>query len=52
MTDKVIAVQDYLSARGIEVAETSIIDAAIKIAARFGGYGVFVCEFSEREKKQ
>jgi hypothetical protein len=49
-TDKVKEVQEYLKKRGIDVAETSIVNAAIKIATRWGGKAVFVCEF-EKEKR-
>ena len=41
-------VQDYLAEHEIIVTETSIINAAIKIATRWGGKGVFVCEFERR----
>lgn len=47
MSDKVKEVQNYLEKRGIVVAETTIIDAAIKIATRWGGNEVFVCEFEK-----
>ena len=52
MTNKVKEVQDYLKARGIHVAETSIVNAAIDIATRLGGDYVFVCEFSECKNKK
>jgi hypothetical protein len=47
MENTVKEVQNYLEKRGIIVAETSIIDAAIKIATRWGGNEVFVCEFKK-----
>ena len=43
--NRVEEVQNYLRAHGISVSETAIINAAIKIATRFGGNYVFVCEF-------
>jgi hypothetical protein len=49
MSKKVKEIQEYLETKGIVVAETTIIDAAIKIATRWGGNEVFVCEF-EKEK--
>lgn len=49
MENKVKEVQDYLEKRGIIVAETTITDVAIKIATRWGGMEVFVCEFKRRE---
>jgi hypothetical protein len=49
MENKVKEVQDYLEKRGIIVAETTIIDAAIKIATRWGGNAVFVCEFKKEK---
>ena len=51
MKNKVKEIQDYLKARGIEVAETSIVNAAIDIATRWGGNGVFICEFQGRVNK-
>jgi len=49
MENKVKEVQAYLEERGIIATETSIIIAAIKIATRWGGNGVFVCELSEKK---
>lgn len=51
MSDKVKEVQNYLEKQGIVVAETTIIDAALRIATRWGGNGVFVCEF-RKEKNE
>jgi hypothetical protein len=49
MENKVKEVQNYLEKRGIIVAETTITNAAIKIATRWGGNAVFIAEF-EKEK--
>lgn len=51
MQEKVKEVQDYLEKRGITVTETSIVNAAINIATRWGGKEVFVCEFRKDVKK-
>lgn len=45
--DKVKEVQDYLEERGIIVAETTIINAAIDLARRWGGNAVFVGELTK-----
>jgi hypothetical protein len=50
-TEKVKEVQEYLHKKGIDVSETAIIDAAFKIATRWGGNGVFVCELNEMRKR-
>jgi hypothetical protein len=50
-TEKVKEVQEYLETKGIVVAETTIIDAAIKIATRWGGKYTFVCELNEMRKR-
>lgn len=50
--DKVGDIQNYLRKKGIKVSETAIIDAAIKIATRWGGNYVFVVEFEGRESKE
>jgi hypothetical protein len=44
MQDKVKEVQDYLEKHGIIATETSIVNAAIKIATRWGGNAVFIGE--------
>jgi hypothetical protein len=51
MQEKVKEVQEYLKNRGITVAETSIVNTAINIATRWGGMGVFVCEFKKDGEK-
>jgi hypothetical protein len=51
MENKVKEVQEYLEQKGIIVSETAIINAAIKIATRWGGNEVFVSEFKEGKKK-
>lgn len=51
MNDKVKEVQKYLHNKGIDVPETAIVDVAFKIATRWGGNGVFVCEFRETKKR-
>lgn len=50
MKNKVKEIQEYLKTKGIVVAETSIVDAAIRIATRWGGNWVFVCEFRKEKK--
>ncbi len=50
--DKVKEVQEYLKTKGIIVAETSIVDAAIRLATRWGGNAVFICEFRKEEDKK
>jgi hypothetical protein len=49
MENKVKEVQEYLHNKGIDVSETAIIDAAFKIATRWGGNAVFVCEFKKEK---
>lgn len=51
MTNKAEEVQNYLRERGIEVSETSIINAAIVIATRWGGNEVFTCHCQEKRKR-
>lgn len=51
MQEKVKEIQDYLKKRGIIVAETSIVNAAIDIATRWGDMWVFACEFSKKAKR-
>lgn len=51
MTNKIREVQEYLEKKGIDVSETAIIDAAFKIATRWGGNGVFECAFREEKKR-
>ena len=51
-TEEVKEVQNYLEKKGIIVSETAIIKAAIKIARRWGGNVVFVCEFKEKGEKK
>lgn len=51
--NKVREVQDYLRARGIEVSETTIVNAAIDIARRLGaGDDSFVCEFEDKKNEE
>jgi hypothetical protein len=50
-TEKVKEVQEYLETKGIDVAETSIIDAAIRIATHRDGNAVFISEFGNEELK-
>ena len=52
MKDKVKDVQGYLEKKGIIASETAIINAAIKIATRWGGTGVFVSEFMVTETRK
>jgi hypothetical protein len=52
MENKAKEVQNYLEKRGIIVAETTITDAAIKIATRWGGNEVFVCEFRKENDRR
>jgi hypothetical protein len=49
MSEKVKEIQDYLEEKGIIVSEITILDAALRIATRWGGNWVFVCEFRKRE---
>ena len=51
MENEVKEIQNYLEKRNITVSETAIVNAAIKIATRFGGNYVFVCEFEKRVKR-
>ena len=51
MQEKVKEIQEYLEKHGITVTETSIVNAAINIATRWGGKGVFACEFRKRAKR-
>lgn len=50
MNDKIEEIQKYLRAKGIAATETSIIDASIKIATRWGGNAVFLCEFKKGKR--
>jgi hypothetical protein len=50
MSRKVEEIQDYLRAQGIKASETAIVDAAIRIATRWGGNAVFICELKGKEK--
>ena len=52
MKDKVKEIQGYLEKKGIIVSETTIINAAIKIATRWGGKGIFVSEFMVTETRK
>lgn len=53
MQRKVEEIQEYLKAKGIEVSETAIVEAAINIARRFGpGDWVFACEFKQEKKNR
>ena len=47
MENKVKEVQDYLEKRGIIVTETSIVNAAIDLARRWGGNAVFIGELTK-----
>lgn len=51
MEDKVKEVQEYLEKHGITVTETSIVNAAIRIAARWGGNAVFASEFRKEGER-
>jgi len=44
MENKVRDIQEYLEKQGIIASETSIVNAAIVLATRWGGNEVFVCE--------
>ena len=46
--NRVKEVQEYLHQKGIDVSEVAIINAAIRIATRWGGNHVFVCEFRKQ----
>ena len=48
MKNKVKEIQEYLKEKGIVATETAIVDAAIRIATRWGGNDVFICEFERR----
>ena len=48
MKNEIKDIQNYLKEKGIVATETSIVNAAIKIATRWGGKYVFVCEFEKR----
>jgi hypothetical protein len=52
MKNKVKEVQEYLHNKGIDVSETAIIDASFKIATRWGGNWVFVCEFRKEKEDE
>jgi len=49
--EKVKEIQTFLEKRGIIVSETSIENAAIKIATRWNGYAVFISEFERRDDR-
>ncbi|MEA1957585.1 MAG: hypothetical protein U9N01_04440 [Euryarchaeota archaeon] len=50
--NKVREVQDYLHARGIDVAETAIVNLAIELVERLGaGKYTFACEFELEQKE-
>ena len=49
--DKVEEVQGYLNRRGIDVADTRIINAAIDLARRWGGNAVFIGELQKVKSK-
>jgi hypothetical protein len=51
MSEKVEEIQDYLRAQGIKASETAIVDAAIRIATRWGGDAVFISEFKRRKDR-
>jgi len=48
MEDEIKEIQDYLEKQGIIATETSIVNAAIRIATRWGGNAVFIGEFERR----
>lgn len=50
--DEIKEIQKYLEGQGITVTETSIINAAIRMAIRWGGYAVFIGEFEKRKDKK
>jgi hypothetical protein len=52
MNDKIKEVQEYLEERAIIASETAIINAAIKIATRWGGNEVFVSELMVTRTKK
>ena len=52
MENKVKEIQEYLEKQGIVATETSIVNAAIKIATRWGGKYVFVCLFDESKESE
>ena len=47
MSEKIKEIQEDLEKHGITVTETTIVNAAIKIATRWGGIGVFACELKK-----
>lgn len=51
MEDKIKEIQEYLEKQGINVAETTIVNAAIDIATRWGGMWAFVCEFKKEGER-
>jgi len=51
MEEKIKEIQKYLEKKGIVATETSIVNAAIKIATRWGGKDVFICEFEKRDNQ-
>ena len=55
MNKEVEKIRKYLKSKGIKATEDEIIDAAIRIARRFGEEWSFVCEFKPvgwREKDE
>jgi hypothetical protein len=52
MSEKVKEIQNYLEQNGITATETTIVDTAIKIATRWGGNYVFVCELKKERRKE
>ena len=51
MQEKVKDVQKYLEKHWLTVTETTIVNAAIDIATRWGGKGVFACEFRKEGER-
>lgn len=52
MENKVKEIQDYLEKRGIIATETSIINAAIDLAQRWGGNAVFIGELTKERTNE
>ena len=51
MENKVRDIQEYLEKRGIIASETSIVNAAIDLARRWGGNAVFIGELTQVSDK-
>jgi len=50
--ENVEEIQDYLEKRGIIATETSIINAAINLARRWGGNAVFIGELTKERTNE